>query len=1218
MSNVSFFQEVLAEVKFAGEESVIHALAVMNLAEEVHRVPFFSDLIDLVYTYEDKSYLLVKFDFLPGEVLESRLAWLADEEQFNDAEPLYFSESSHRISPAYKLRQAGEVFRKLNPDARDIHLLLVCNYHIINYEDICDEWAKWGMQVVHNVEDTSHSVFHPTEKDKRQNPCLIAEKPLPKPKTKAELDKEKADAEFDEEFERLLNSAQEQWGKSDTDEDDENEEENEEEWIAEDEEDTTDYSNVKGEWVIREVHLYNQDNEAFTTFNIRTVQRITVAIEGYYSIPYLPDNTIVFNLYNDLGQLLVHQAQQITLTRFEDKYGEHWGFKVQQLFDPANGFSWTKGRYVIEVLHGDETLHPITFTIRNKSIAGPIWSERENYSPTPFDKLNKMIGLQEVKERMAVFQSMNAMNDKCRKSHLIMPTPPIHAIFTGHPGLGKKTVASYYANILCNAGLIRDNQVIFVESSKVFDHFSNSLRDSIQEAKEKGCVICITDANLLYKFDQRDQNTLNALDTIATTLGDKFRTNWAMVLIGSADGMGDMLGSNPVIASNIPERNRYHFKDLTFDELMQFAYDYCERNNYVLNKASREALHQKIHHDYQLRDKNFAFARYVTELFTSEILPTMSMRINTIASPSLYDLLTIEKEDIPCIQLKDYRIPLQKLHDMIGLEELKHNITNHINMIRFALLRNEQGIRTDLPPLHMVFTGNPGTGKTTVASFIGEIYAALGLLSKGNLIYVERQDLVGQFIGDTEKKTADVLNRAKGNVLFIDEAYSLAPVGKDDRDFGKRVIETLLSTLSKERVDMIVILAGYPQEMKNLLKSNPGLESRFSYTLNFPDYNGDELMQIADSVAKNSGYIFSPSAREELETVVNEHLEKKTEHWGNARFITRFISAHILPAMSTRLTALPAEKLKSKKRLCTICKEDIIAANQDAQDKKANLNEKAITRTLKKLDALVGLEEVKQNIHNFVKVVRYMHNHNEDYSTLPLRWNFTGNTGTGKSTVACIMGELLKAMNLLQKGHIVEIRGEELYSSTTLRMEEILGNAMKKSAQGLLYIDGDAPVFKQNESLFNSDALRLKLTSTAMENQSNYALIIAENETDQHVLSRNLRKAGLHSFDHTMHFADYTEEELLAILKSSLERKHLHLSDTASAHIATYIHALCMHKKLGYANARTISKIANAIMDAYVVRISSLDQEGDGEVLLADVKSFVWQEGLGKRSVGFE
>ena len=530
-------------------------------------------------------------------------------------------------------------------------------------------------------------------------------------------------------------------------------------------------------------------------------------------------------------------------------------------------------------------------------------------------------------------------------------------------------------------------------------------------------------------------------------------------------------------------------------------------------------------------------------------------------------------------------------------------------------------MHTEQPPLHMVFTGNPGTGKTTVADFMGEIYYSLGLLSRGNVIRVERTDMVGAHIGETEKKMKRILKQAQGNVLFIDEAYNLFIGGENAKnDFGLRAIEALLSVLSREEVDMLVILAGYPKEMEDMLASNPGLRSRFPYIFHFEDYSVDELLQIADLVVQRGGYRFTPGAREKLRALVEKECRKKSAHFGNGRFISRLISTRIIPAMSNRIAALPAGELVDAEVLQTILPEDVPITEEEAVAIRNNsFDEEEIKKALQELDDMVGLEKVKVAIHNFVEVARYRNKQGCVADDEPMKWSFVGNTGTGKSTVAGIMGRLLHAMHMLEKGQMVELKAEEIYNVPDYKVDEILRSAMERSRQGLLFVDGDAPQFKNPQSHFDSEKLRIKLTSFTAELPGSYALIIAEHETIRQPLVAGLSRRGVVEIDNTLVFEDYSAGELYEILTKMLGTGYaLSVSDEAAVVLKTYISDICRYRDMGYANARTMKIIARTIADIAQLR-ESRSEEGAtrGIVMADDVRSFVWDGSFAPRKVGF-
>lgn len=257
---------------------------------------------------------------------------------------------------------------------------------------------------------------------------------------------------------------------------------------------------------------------------------------------------------------------------------------------------------------------------------------------------------------------------------------------------------------------------------------------------------------------------------------------------------------------------------------------------------------------------------------------------------------------------QEFDAAMQSLHRMVGLADLKESLATTCDLVRFNRQRRKLGLPAEETGTHhIVFTGNPGTGKSTVAQLIGRIFHSLGLLSKGEVISVERSQLVGAYIGETEKNMNEVLERARGNVLFIDEAYTLCTTKEDRKDFGNHVIESLLTLLAQPNPDTIVILAGYADEMERLMQQNQGLKGRFPHHFHFEDYSADELMQIALRLLEAKGYQLTNEAHERLQTVVEEAVAGKDRNFSNARWMKQFLLSGVMPALARRVLGSGAE-----------------------------------------------------------------------------------------------------------------------------------------------------------------------------------------------------------------------------------------------------------------------------------------------------------------------
>jgi SpoVK/Ycf46/Vps4 family AAA+-type ATPase len=230
---------------------------------------------------------------------------------------------------------------------------------------------------------------------------------------------------------------------------------------------------------------------------------------------------------------------------------------------------------------------------------------------------------------------------------------------------------------------------------------------------------------------------------------------------------------------------------------------------------------------------------------------------------------------------------MAELNGLIGLHRVKDNLNNLINVIRVLKVREEMGLAQPDMSLHLVLSGNPGTGKTTVARLLAKIYKELGVVSKGQLVEVDRAGLVEGFVGQTAQKTQEVIDSAIGGVLFIDEAYTLTNK-KENGDYGQEAVDTLLKRMEDDRDSFVVIAAGYTEPMEEFLGSNPGLRSRFSKTIEFDDYSADELYQILMSMCESQDFRLTPEADAAVKEHFREMVDEKEEHFANAREVRNF------------------------------------------------------------------------------------------------------------------------------------------------------------------------------------------------------------------------------------------------------------------------------------------------------------------------------------------
>ena len=777
--------------------------------------------------------------------------------------------------------------------------------------------------------------------------------------------------------------------------------------------------------------------------------------------------------------------------------------------------------------------------------------------------LDRMIGLDEVKQQLKMV--VDTYTYLHSRKDVMNVRLSVNTIIIGETGTGKTALAEVLRDYFYQYKIIDKPKLTIVDAVD-YQRFVDKWDENVKNARDG---ILFFD-NVQKLLPDRYSNQVNPLDKLFVEM-DKWNENPIVVMAGLPKGLDDFLTANPAA------QNRFKY---TFRLPTPTYQDLCEicklelRTKYGISAYSPEAeqkLMRFFQYQVKIKDDTFGYAHVAVK--TAEDIFTSFISRGTQAQK-------VEVEDIRGYVPEERSLEdiLSDLDRYIGMDEVKKAVKEIAFTVHNNIERSQRGLgEQEKVGIHIVLTGNPGTGKTTIARKLGEILESIGYLDSGHVVEVDRSKMVSPYQGETPKVVDALCDKAMGGILFVDEAYTLAPLsagGERDQQ-GAQALEQLMKRMEDDRGKFVVIAAGYRTEMENLFRINPGVRSRFSYFLNIEDYHPDQLFQIMQVFAKEKKYKFSPAAQELTLKMITELYNSRDKDFANGRTM-RQLFEKICAKQAERLRNVDISTL-SNDQLMLIDVEDIPYEAPKAVD---------YTECLKKLNGMVGLAGVKKEISNLAAFLNLQIRRGETNTFQGKHYVFTGNPGTGKTTVARIMADVFRTLGILSRGQLIEADRSKLVAGfagqTAIKTNQLIDSAMG----GVLFIDEAYTLKSNDQDSFGSEAIDT-LLKRLEDDRGKFICIVAGYTDNMHDFIDS--NPGLKSrFTQTIHFDDYTPDELTEIFINLAKGKNFVVDDETRATIHRQFEQLYLRRDKNFGNAREARRIFDQAVEKQSQRLVSM------------------------------
>jgi SpoVK/Ycf46/Vps4 family AAA+-type ATPase len=784
------------------------------------------------------------------------------------------------------------------------------------------------------------------------------------------------------------------------------------------------------------------------------------------------------------------------------------------------------------------------------------------------DVLDDLVGLDDLKKDLQDLQSIL----EGMKQNNAGTRYPYDTIIIGASGTAKTLISSLIAALFLKVGMINKGKPETVDGGSLESMPAKDLDKLFTNAK--GGMLFVDNAQ---KLVDTDGKILPGFSRFIDVM-ERYENDPIVLMAGLPSGLREIF-QNSSDPTNQQIINRFEkifiIPDYTPDQYVAITESILKKQGFSFSDEFSEKFLQRFRYLFKELKKPDSKVKSVNGYLAIKEAQSVT---NSYYLRKASDKIVLP-EDIKgeIEEKKTLQEILAELENIIGMTELKKEIKSLYTQLNQAAEMEKKGVKVEKPAQHFVITGNPGTGKTTVARLLGKIFEGLGLLGSGHVIEVDRSKLVAGYVGQTAPLTNSACDSATGGILFIDEVYTLKQ--NDSDSFGQECIDTLLKRMEDDRGKFMVVVAGYKKPMENFLTANEGLKSRFTKYFNLEDYNPDELAAIFASLSSKQQYIVPPDTRNKIVAFFKDRCARKTRDFANGRE-ARNLMDEARKNQAERLSTADIASM-SKEETLTFMPEDMPATTAEKMV--------SIEEALKDLNELVGLKSVKDAV---VKIANTLQAQKLTGQTgnLNKHFVFMGNPGTGKTTVARIMGDVFKSVGMLPTNNVIEADRGKLVASYVGQTAKLVQQQCDDSMGGILFID-EAYALKQGpQDSFGQEAVDTLLKR--MEDDRGKFVVIAAGytkEMDDFLASNSGFKSR---FSDYINFDDYSTSEMRKIFIGMCKKSKIEFAEGFDEALQEKLEDMYAGRDSQFANARAVRILYDKIYENVSTRVMAMKGAG--------------------------